>query len=537
MKDAKTLYLNSAREWAAQSTCLRRMFGCVIVNRETEEIISGSYNGSPRGMPHCQTCMRDELNIPSGSSYDMCLVGSTIVKLLDGTYKTIEELSIDKSDVWVYSIDVNTMKIVPALGTNPRLTGYTNELIKVKFSKSGSITVTPDHKILMRDGTYKCAKDLKYNDRVVPIYYTKNPNTSKGKLYERVNNGIRYIIDGSNTKIPYEHTKTTLTHNLVFKYFNPNSKIDYNTFIHHIDENSLNNTPNNLELINRSEHSKNHSTLSHIPEHIAKEFRKRGLETHLYNIKHDPIKKKNHSENSRTNMCKNWSDPNFVKRHMERAKVSGAKTAAMTNSDPEIIRKRLRGRIIIAIYELGVKSGIEITVDNYETIAKQYPVASKLKEKGCNPVKIKTILKWFDSLQEAIDLANKINHKVERIDYIECDNIPVYCMTVKSTGNFAIDLGDNSCVIVHNCNSVHSESNALIKAGMRAYGCDLYLHGFDVKLNVEINPRPCFWCTKLMINSKINKVITQHAIFDPIELYLEYEQNMRKGIVKATFDP
>lgn len=72
MRDAKQLYLNVAREWADQSTCLRRHFGCVIVNREDEEIVSASYNGAPRGMPHCQSCLRDELNIPSGSDYSTC---------------------------------------------------------------------------------------------------------------------------------------------------------------------------------------------------------------------------------------------------------------------------------------------------------------------------------------------------------------------------------------------------------------------------------------------------------------------------------
>jgi len=87
------------------------------------------------------------------------------------------------------------------------------------------------------------------------------------------------------------------------------------------------------------------------------------------------------------------------------------------------------------------------------------------------------------------------------------------------------------------CFSAHSESNALIKAGMRAYNCDLYLYGFDIKLNREIYPRPCFGCTKLMINSKIHLVITNGGMFDPIELYNDYVMSMKTGVQIPTFDP
>lgn len=87
------------------------------------------------------------------------------------------------------------------------------------------------------------------------------------------------------------------------------------------------------------------------------------------------------------------------------------------------------------------------------------------------------------------------------------------------------------------CRSCHAEENALAKAGLRAHNCDIYLYGFDIATNQEINPRPCFWCTKLMINSKIHRVITKHAIFDPVELYYNYIQNMKVGVTIPTFDP
>lgn len=72
------------------------------------------------------------------------------------------------------------------------------------------------------------------------------------------------------------------------------------------------------------------------------------------------------------------------------------------------------------------------------------------------------------------------------------------------------------------CCSSHSEQNAMIKAGNRAYGCTLYLVGWDAKTNKRINPKPCFLCTKMMINARIEKVVTHYAIYNPIELYESY---------------
>lgn len=46
------------------------------------------------------------------------------------------------------------------------------------------------------------------------------------------------------------------------------------------------------------------------------------------------------------------------------------------------------------------------------------------------------------------------------------------------------------------CPAVHAEMNALIQAGNRARGCDLY-----------VNAYPCKICARLIVNSGISKVI------------------------------
>jgi deoxycytidylate deaminase len=519
------LFLDIADAYAWRSTCLRRRFGSVIIDARFDDPIAGGFNGAPRGMEHCTDvcrCLRDELNVKEGERYELCLHKNTVVKLLNGEYKTIEELSITGEDVWLYGIDQTTYKIIPVKGINPRLTGHTDTLVEIKFSKSGSLKCTPEHRIMMRDGSWKQAKDLQVNDRVMPIYYNRIVNTTNGKLYEKISNAIKCRVEGGRVKLNYEPTYGVSTHSLVYSYFFPERILDYDNFVHHKDENSLNNLIDNLEYINRSDHTRNHEFYKYTTLEQKQEVMLRIVANTKNREETDPEFAQHMYECRKRNMEVHWNDPEWVARHKERSKISGAKLAAKTNSNPDAIASRAKSKVIKGIYELGIRSGKEVTVDNYEQLASEYPVAAKLGQGGNKVPRIKTVLKWFSSLQEAIDIANEQNHKVESIIFIKCNNEPVYCLTVPEHENFAVDMGDNSCIIVHNCRSSHAEQNAMIKAGNRAYGCTLYLVGWDAKTNKRIVPKPCFLCTKMMINAGIEKVVTHYAIYDPVELYNDY---------------
>ena len=66
-------YLDIAQTVAERSTCLRRMFGAIIVKDDV--IVSTGYNGAPRGRQNCNEinfCIREKLNIPRGERYEMC---------------------------------------------------------------------------------------------------------------------------------------------------------------------------------------------------------------------------------------------------------------------------------------------------------------------------------------------------------------------------------------------------------------------------------------------------------------------------------
>jgi len=66
-------YLDIAQTVAERGTCMRRLFGAIIVKDDV--IVSTGYNGAPRGRQNCNEmdfCMRDKLNIPRGERYELC---------------------------------------------------------------------------------------------------------------------------------------------------------------------------------------------------------------------------------------------------------------------------------------------------------------------------------------------------------------------------------------------------------------------------------------------------------------------------------
>lgn len=67
-------YLEMADVVAKNSNCLRRKYGCVLVNSRGEVIATG-YNSSPEGVSSCEeqgVCIRERLNIKSGHRYELC---------------------------------------------------------------------------------------------------------------------------------------------------------------------------------------------------------------------------------------------------------------------------------------------------------------------------------------------------------------------------------------------------------------------------------------------------------------------------------
>lgn len=72
-RDKINYYLDIAETVSKRSTCLRRIYGAVIV--KNDEIISTGYVGAPRGRKNCSDlnfCLREKMAIPRGERYELC---------------------------------------------------------------------------------------------------------------------------------------------------------------------------------------------------------------------------------------------------------------------------------------------------------------------------------------------------------------------------------------------------------------------------------------------------------------------------------
>lgn len=67
-------YMTLAKTVSLRSTCIRRLYGAIIVSKG-DHILSTGYNGAARGEPHCLNfgCERERLNVPKGERYELCV--------------------------------------------------------------------------------------------------------------------------------------------------------------------------------------------------------------------------------------------------------------------------------------------------------------------------------------------------------------------------------------------------------------------------------------------------------------------------------
>ena len=66
-------YLDIAETVLERATCLRRVYGAIIVKHD--EIIATGYNGAPRGRANCSDlgyCSREAMQVPRGERYELC---------------------------------------------------------------------------------------------------------------------------------------------------------------------------------------------------------------------------------------------------------------------------------------------------------------------------------------------------------------------------------------------------------------------------------------------------------------------------------
>lgn len=178
--------------------------------------------------------------------YSWCLSGETLVRTPSGDNRIRDLVG---KEFYIYSYKDGDLVLRKA--KNVRKTRKNAEVVKVFYRwwagskggwKDGSIVCTPDHKWLLRDGTYKEAGNLKKDDSLMPFYKEK---------FEVSSNFDR------KWEIGFTGTKRKSEHKFVWEQLEGPVRKGY--VIHHKDGNDWNNDPDNLAEVKRNFHSREHT--------------------------------------------------------------------------------------------------------------------------------------------------------------------------------------------------------------------------------------------------------------------------------------
>jgi DNA gyrase subunit B len=115
---------------------------------------------------------RCELYLVEGDSAGGCFSGETLVALADGRSLSFTDLIAEQAEGkehFGYTIRKDG-KIGLERIINARITKAHAQVIRVTLDNGESIVCTPDHRFMLRDGSYKAAADLTPTDSLMPLY-------------------------------------------------------------------------------------------------------------------------------------------------------------------------------------------------------------------------------------------------------------------------------------------------------------------------------------------------------------------------------
>lgn len=209
-----------------------------------------------------------------------CFVGDTKIKLVDGRDISINDLLLeqDYKQNWVYTFNEQAKKIEPKRIKNIWQTKITKKLVEVTLDNGETIICTPDHRFMLRDGSYEEIQNLTPGTSLMPLYT---------KVSEKGLKGYRMYYEPMEDKWHYEH-----------RAFGNPDKI--NKVVHHCNYNKLDNTPTNLLPVTREKHTTIHNNQTMNYKKSGKsvsEYHKRMRNTEEYKQRNkkisDKVKKHN----------------------------------------------------------------------------------------------------------------------------------------------------------------------------------------------------------------------------------------------------
>lgn len=219
----------------------------------------------------------------------------------------------------VYSYDHEKKQIVPALGKQARQT-CVDDAWKITFDSGKEITASPEHRLMLRDGTYRKAEDLKVGDSLMPFY--------RRDLFENAQEGTKgyhwiYTMDPV-------HKGWTKEHQLIAEWVS-GRKLGEDECVHHMNFIKTDNRPENLKVMTNSDHNSYHTSINN------------GVKWHIDNSEWIEKFKKNHAVYMRDNAPTRRNDITFgrILETCERVGFHVMKVCATLDVSINLVTERL----------------------------------------------------------------------------------------------------------------------------------------------------------------------------------------------------
>jgi len=368
------------------------------------------------------------------STYARCFTGDTKVALVDGRSLSFKEMAKQAKEgerFFGYTIRPNGSMGVEEL-VAPRKTCKKEKLVAVRLDNGEKIRCTPDHKFMLRDGSYMEAQDLYPGVSLMPLM------RYEARGYEMTYCPKRGCLAGTH--------RMADTWNLRNGVYAKRK----NQHRHHRDHDRRNNNPYNIKRMSASKH---------IRMHNAEKFSDPGyMEFHTSQIKKGLSKfiannPEKWLEAQRQKRVDFWQEEKYAE---SRERMLKKRNKTLSSAEHrQGCRDRMLARIKAANGQDIIQRRYGADHHNHRGDLTDKRVMRAFKEIGTVVgaadflnVSKQTLYRRFEDLITKAQQKGYLacNHKVLSVTRLK-KRRDVYCVTVPNTHNFALEAG----VFVHNC--------------------------------------------------------------------------------------